>query len=57
MPEYLSSACRGRHHGYDITPEEMERKQARNLTMLQSALGETPFDDYLYFQMGQSYYN
>ena len=44
------------HHGYDITPEEMERKQARNLTMLQSALGETPFDDYLYFQMGQSYY-
>lgn len=31
------------HHGYDITPEEMERKQARNLTMLQSALGETSF--------------
>lgn len=44
------------HHGYDISPEEMERKQARNLTLLQSALGETPFDDYLYFQMGQSYY-
>lgn len=44
------------HHGYDITPEEMERKQARNLHLLESALGETPFDDYLYFQMGQSYY-
>ena len=26
------------HHGYDISPEEMERKQARNLTLLQSSL-------------------
>ena len=31
------------HHGYDITPEEMERKQARNLTMLQSALGAVSY--------------
>lgn len=44
------------HYGYDISPEEMEKKQNRNLMLLQSALGETPFDDYLYFQIGQSYY-
>ncbi len=43
------------HHGYNITPEEMGRKQARNLKMLESAIGETPFDDYIYFQIGQSY--
>lgn len=44
------------HHGYDLSPEEMMRKQERNLKLLESALGETDFDDYLYFQMGQSYF-
>lgn len=43
------------HHGYDISQEEMMKKQERNLTLLQAALGETTYDDYLYFQMGQSY--
>lgn len=44
------------HYGYDIPPEEMRVKQYRNLELLKSSIGETPFDDYLYFQMGQSYY-
>lgn len=43
------------HHGYDLSATEMMEKQKRNLRMLQSAIGETPFDDYIYFQMGQSY--
>lgn len=45
-----------KHYGYDISPEEMAIKQKRNLELLKSSIGETPFDDYLYFQMGQSYY-
>lgn len=44
------------HHGYDISKEEMQKKQERNLELLKSSIGETPFDDYLYFQIGQSYY-
>lgn len=44
------------HHGYDIDETEMQKKQERNLKLLQSSIGETPFDDYLYFQIGQSYY-
>lgn len=44
------------HYGYDISEEEMKKKQARNLELLRSSIGETPFDDYLYFQMGQSLY-
>lgn len=43
------------HHGYNLTPEEMEKKQIRNLTLLEQAIGETPFDDYIFFQIGQSY--
>lgn len=43
------------HHGYDISPQEMARKQERNLRLLESALGEPAMDDYLYFQIGQSY--
>lgn len=44
------------HHGYDLTEEEMMRKQERNLQLLQSALGENAYDDYLYFQIAQSNY-
>lgn len=43
------------HHGYDLPPEEMLIKQERNLKLLQTALGENAIDDYLYFQMAQSY--
>ena len=42
------------HFGYDLTPEEMLKKQERNLEILKSALGENNYDDYLYFQIGQS---
>ncbi len=44
------------HHGYDLPPEEMLRKQERNLELLRSALGEGSYDDYLYFQIAQSCY-
>lgn len=44
------------HYGYDLSKEEMMVKQNRNLELLRSSIGETPFDDYLYFQMGQSYF-
>lgn len=43
------------HHGYDLPPEEMLLKQERNLKLLQSALGENEIDDYIHFQMAQSY--
>ncbi len=44
------------HHGYDLPQDEMLLKQERNLKLLQSALGENAYDDYLYFQIAQSYY-
>lgn len=45
-----------RHYGYDIPQQEMIRKQERNLNLLQKSLGETKgMDDYIYFQIGQSY--
>ncbi|MBQ3163257.1 MAG: glycosyltransferase family 2 protein [Lachnospiraceae bacterium] len=44
------------HHGYDLPEEEMLQKQERNLELLQSALGENAYDDYLYFQIAQSNY-
>lgn len=44
------------HHGYDISEEDMMKKQERNLYFLDKALGENPYnDDYIYFQIGQSY--
>lgn len=44
------------HHGYDLPHEDMLLKQERNLELLQSALGEHAYDDYLYFQIAQSNY-
>lgn len=45
-----------RHYGYDIPHEEMIRKQERNLNLLVKSIGETEgMDDYIYFQIGQSY--
>ena len=45
-----------KHYGYDISKEEMNEKQGRNLKLLRRSLGEYEgMDDYVYFQMGQSY--
>lgn len=43
------------HHGYDISKDEMLKKQERNLELLQEAVENDRNDDYIYFQMGQSY--
>lgn len=44
------------HHGYDIDNIGIIRKQERNLSLLQKSLGEVRgHDDYLYYQIGQSY--
>lgn len=42
------------HHGYNITGEEMERKQKRNLRLLEKNLESNPDDAYTWFQIGQS---
>lgn len=44
------------HHGYAVTPEEMQEKQRRNLDMLRVSLQEDPDNPYLYFQAAQSEY-
>ena len=46
-----------KHYGYDVPRAEMLKKQERNLKLLLNSLGETQgMDDYVYFQIGQSYY-
>lgn len=42
------------HHGYDLTGEEMEKKQRRNLELLRKAVEREPHNGYNYFQIGQS---
>lgn len=45
-----------KHYGYDIPRQEMMKKQERNLKLLLNSLGEVEgMDDYIYFQIGQSY--
>lgn len=45
-----------KHYGYDIPRQEMIKKQERNLKLLLNSLGESAgMDDYVYFQIGQSY--
>lgn len=45
-----------KHYGYDIPRQEMIKKQERNLKLLLNSIGETEgMDDYIYFQIGQSY--
>lgn len=45
-----------KHYGYDIPKQEMMNKQERNLKLLLNSIGETEgMDDYIYFQIGQSY--
>lgn len=42
------------HHGYALSPEEMKKKQERNLGMLYKNLEKNPQDAYTKFQIGQS---
>ena len=42
------------HHGYFIEPEEMEKKQKRNLQLLYASLEKNQEDAYIHFQIGQS---
>lgn len=42
------------HHGYNLSEEDMEKKQQRNLDLLYKALEDEPENAYLYFQAGQS---
>lgn len=44
------------HHGYNIAPEEMAKKQERNLTLLHEKFKQDDKDPYIYFQLGQSYF-
>lgn len=44
------------HHGYNISPEEMRKKQQRNLDILYKSLEKNPNDPYTLFQIGQSEY-
>lgn len=44
------------HHGYALTGEAMERKQRRNLDLLQKLIEKDGGSGYNYFQMGQSYF-
>lgn len=42
------------HHGYALPPEEMRKKQERNLKLLYKNLENKPEDAYTYFQIAQS---
>lgn len=42
------------HQGYALEGEDMEKKQNRNIEILQKAIEKDPKDSYLYFQLGQS---
>lgn len=42
------------HHGYALPPEEMKKKQKRNLEMLYKSLEDNPEEPYTLFQIAQS---
>lgn len=42
------------HHGYALPPEEMKKKQQRNLEMLYKSLEQNPKEPYTLFQIAQS---
>lgn len=42
------------HHGYALEPEEMKKKQQRNLELLYQNLEKNPDEPYTLFQIGQS---
>lgn len=48
--------CEVIHHGYNLQPEEMIKKQERNLSLLRKMEKQGKGDSYLYFQIGQSEY-
>jgi glycosyltransferase involved in cell wall biosynthesis len=50
-----NSQIRIRHYGYDLTPEQMEAKHIRTITLLQEALASNPEDVYSIYQMSASY--
>lgn len=43
------------HYGYALSPEELEKKNHRNIELLLEELKERPNEPYFFFQLGQSY--
>ena len=43
------------HYGYSLSPNEMQKKQYRNLELLLKALEKEPDNAYLYFQTAKTY--
>lgn len=44
------------HLGYNISGEEMQKKQQRNIALLQGCLENEPQSSYLWFQLGNSHF-
>lgn len=44
------------HLGYNISNEEMQKKQQRNIEMLKARVEQEPENTYLWFQLGQSHF-
>lgn len=44
------------HLGYNISSEEMEKKQQRNIELLKGCVEQEPENSYLWFQLGQSHF-
>lgn len=43
------------HYGYALSPEELELKNQRNISLLMEEIKKNPNEPYYYFQLGQSY--
>lgn len=43
------------HYGYSLSPEEMHKKQIRNLNLLLEAIKYEPTNPYLHFQIAKTY--
>ena len=43
------------HYGYALSPEELEKKNQRNISLILEELKNNPNEPYYYFQLGQSY--
>lgn len=43
------------HYGYALSPEELEKKNQRNISLILEELKSNPNEPYYYFQLGQSY--
>jgi glycosyltransferase involved in cell wall biosynthesis len=56
--EYFLLPIEAVHHGYNLSPEDMMKKQKRNVDMLRASLEVergTDREPYIYYQLGQSY--